>query len=476
MVLSRRTSIDGLDPELATLARQSEPISTLFETGGNSSELTNRVRQVVLLLSHVLQHNLNGQLDLFTDSQRAEIMTQVAAQLIEVGDRIKTVLTRAGIDALLPHQMPPEIVDSQSIIGLKKEKDMVDSIAPTDFSVLLQGARGTGKELLARRVHEKSRRRKGPLIVVDCAAIPDSLIESELFGHERGAFTGAVHATPGRFRMADKGTLFLDEVGELPPSVQPTLLRVLQERSFYSVGGSEKVSADVRIVGATNRNLAVEAGGGRFRLDLFDRINQFPIVIRPLCERMDELPLLIDHIIKKYSAQFSGKNITGVNPQAATILSKQSWPGNVRQLENVIIRAMVKCPGGLITPDDIVLDENEGSIAAIYDLQSSSDLQNSSYRIVSEVLRLCHDVLTGKNTDPDIMAKKMKKIGSLDVIEGAFRRLLVETSLSVAGGFRNKVCDILGVGNARLFGWLSNELADTAKRFPSPRHKGLPAK
>jgi Nif-specific regulatory protein len=217
---------------------------------------------------------------------------------------------------------------------------MIARVAPTDATVLISGESGTGKELVAAELHRLSRRAGQVFVKINCAALPESIIESELFGHEKGAFTGAVAQRKGRFEMADRGTLFLDEIGDLPPQIQVKLLRVLQERELERVGGSATIKVDVRLIAATNRNLESEVKAGSFREDLFYRLNVFPLHIPPLRERKSDLILLADHFVEKY-AEKNGKLIKRISTPALDLLTSYLWPGNVRELENCIERAVI---------------------------------------------------------------------------------------------------------------------------------------
>ena len=221
----------------------------------------------------------------------------------------------------------------------------VELVADTDATVLITGESGTGKELVARAIHERSRRRKGPLVRVNCAAIPESLFESELFGHVRGAFTGALNDRPGRFEAAQGGTLMLDEIGEVPLAMQPKLLRVLQEKEFERVGETRPRKIDVRIVAATNRDLAAEVEAGRFRADLFYRLDVFPIESPPLRERREDIPLLADHFIQARARRLH-REPPLLSEAGLRTLMMRDWPGNIRELENVIERAIILARDG----------------------------------------------------------------------------------------------------------------------------------
>jgi transcriptional regulator with GAF, ATPase, and Fis domain len=218
----------------------------------------------------------------------------------------------------------------------------VSKVAPTDSTVLITGETGTGKELIARAVHKRSQRSSRAFVSVNCAAIPRDLIASELFGHEKGAFTGAIQRRLGRFELAEGGTIFLDEIGELPAETQIALLRVLQEREFERVGGTGSIQTNVRVIAATNRDLQAAIAAGRFRSDLFYRLNVFPIEVPPLRERREDIPVLVAYFIDRY-ARKAGKSIRGVNKRSLELLQSYSWPGNIRELQNVIERSVIVC-------------------------------------------------------------------------------------------------------------------------------------
>ena len=255
--------------------------------------------------------------------------------------------------------LPPEnlIFAGRAMETLRK---MVQDVARTPATVLLHGESGTGKELIARMVHLASPRKNAPFVPLNCAAIPENLLESELFGHERGAFTGAVQARRGKFELAQGGTIFLDEIGEMPALLQAKLLRVLQERVFERLGGTLQIKADVRVIAASNRDLAKEVAGKRFREDLFYRLNVFPITLPPLRERLDAIPALVRHFCGRFSVASGQRRATGISPDAMKLLQRHSWPGNVRELQNVIERGVILARGE-ITPAELpaeLLEEN----------------------------------------------------------------------------------------------------------------------
>ena len=255
-----------------------------------------------------------------------------------------------------------DAVESQyrfgNIIGKsKKMRDVFDTIqkvAPSGATVLIEGESGTGKELVARSIHFNSPRREKPFVAVNCSALAENLLESELFGHEKGAFTGAVATKKGRFELADGGTLFLDEIGELSPNLQVKLLRVLQEKVFERVGGVRTISVDIRILAASNKELQQEMQDGRFREDLYYRLNVVHLVLPPLKARQEDIRLLVNHFIKKYASERrSAAPVTGVDQEVDRLFYDYNWPGNIRELENVIERVMILCPGEIMRVSDL---------------------------------------------------------------------------------------------------------------------------
>jgi len=238
--------------------------------------------------------------------------------------------------------------------AIREKLDIALRAAQTDSSVLLLGESGVGKELFAEQIHLRSPRANAPLIRVNCAALPESLLESELFGHVKGAFTGATNDRRGRFELADGGTIFLDEIGDLPLSLQVKMMRVIQSKTFERVGGAEPVKSDVRIIAATNKDIEKEVEEGRFRADLYYRLNVLPIYIPPLRERREDIPLLADFFLKRFNREIK-KQISGFSPEAMDLLLSFAWPGNVRELENAIERAVVTAQADLLTPEAFIL-------------------------------------------------------------------------------------------------------------------------
>ncbi len=232
-------------------------------------------------------------------------------------------------------------------LAFQQVLNLVRMVANCDSVTLIQGETGTGKEVIARAIHNQSSRRQGQFVSLNCAAIPGPLLESELFGHERGAFTGACAQTKGRFQLADRGTLFLDEIGDLPLELQPKLLRALQEQEFERLGGSQTIRVNVRVVAATNQNLAELVAAKRFRADLYYRLNVIPICLPALRERVEDIPLLVEYFVRKYSVRFN-KPIDLIPHEVMEVLQAHDWPGNIRELQNFIERAVILSCGGVL--------------------------------------------------------------------------------------------------------------------------------
>ncbi len=303
-----------------------------------------------------------------------------------------------------------------NIIGKSKEMrdiyEMIQKVSQATATVLIEGESGTGKELVAKSIHFNSPRRDKPFIAVSCSALAESLLESELFGHERGAFTGAVSMKKGRFELADRGTLFLDEIGELSQDLQVKLLRVLQDKIFERVGGVRQISVDIRFIAATNKKLKNEVAEERFREDLYYRLNVVHIDLPLLRQRQEDIHLLVNHFIKKYRKERSSDiPITGLDPEAERLFYSYSWPGNVRELENVIERAMVLCPGEKINVSDLPNDFKDN----VYDAQH----------------------LNGIPED----AKLYETISTIE-------KKMIKRSLKLTNNIHSKAAELLGIGKS----------------------------
>ena len=272
-------------------------------------------------------------------------------------DELKNVLRKAlAVEAAERGKLHADAVGRFEIIGrtasMRSVYNLIEKVAASPSTVLVTGESGTGKELVARALHDQSDRSDAPFISVNCGAIPDALFESELFGHEKGSFTGAAGAKPGRFELADGGTLFLDEIGELPKDMQVKLLRVLQDGTFERVGGVRTISVDVRLIAATNRDLGAEVSANNFRQDLYYRLNVIPIVLPPLRDRVDDVPLLVDHFLARFNERL-GKSVSSLAPDALAALMSHTWPGNIRELENLMERGVLLAEGSQISLADL---------------------------------------------------------------------------------------------------------------------------
>lgn len=273
-----------------------------------------------------------------------EVMVERALEM----NRLTRELTH--LKRKVSEQMEEQLIGQSPV--MQKVFKIIGRVAPTDAPVLIQGESGTGKEIVARLLHYHSLRREGPLVKINCAALPEGLLESELFGYEKGAFTGATQSKPGKLEMAHTGTVFLDEVGELPLALQAKLLRVLQEKEIDRLGGVRTIPVDIRIVAATNRNLAEAVQRGQFREDLFYRLNVVNIALPPLRERAGDIPLLAEFFVQKYAARMN-KGTLMLAPETLALLESYHWPGNVRELENTIERAVIMAPGPVIRPEHL---------------------------------------------------------------------------------------------------------------------------
>jgi formate hydrogenlyase transcriptional activator len=353
----RLSRVVELGQSVSLFGTESEALSVVGVTGFKAQchlPLVNRGRGLgVLTLACFAE-------DAFPEAE-IPFLEQVATQIASAVENARAHLQIAALKEQLEGERV--YVEDEILAGAKFEEivgsseslvhalSQVARVAPTDSTVLVTGESGTGKELIARALHKRSRRADKPFIRVNCAAIPQSLIASELFGHEKGAFTGATERRLGRFELANGGTIFLDEVGDIPADMQIALLRVLQEREFERVGGGRTVSVDVRVVAATNRDLKAAVEAGTFRLDLFYRLDVFPVRVPSLRERKDDIPLLAKYFIERY-ARSSGKSIKNIDRKTLELLQGYDWPGNIRELQNVIERAVILCDGATLSIDE----------------------------------------------------------------------------------------------------------------------------
>jgi DNA-binding NtrC family response regulator len=279
------------------------------------------------------------------DPARLKIILQRALEKKETLHEMQVLRRRLG-------QMDSAVGLVGSSPPMRRAMELVEKVAPSKASVVITGQSGTGKEMVARAIHQLSPRRDKPFIAINCSAIPATLIESEMFGHERGAFTGADQRRLGAWELADGGTLFLDEVGEIPIELQAKFLRVIEEERLRRLGGKSEITVDVRVISATNRELKEEIKSGRFREDLYFRLNVFHINLAPLKERRDDIPVLVQHFIDRFARE-GGKKLQGVSAQAMKLLCDYAWPGNIRELRNTLERAVILCGGGAIEPEHL---------------------------------------------------------------------------------------------------------------------------
>jgi transcriptional regulator with GAF, ATPase, and Fis domain len=325
----------------------------------------------------------------------------------------ENVVLREQIDQAF---MFEEIVGTSS--GLQGMLSRLMKVAPTDSSVLVSGETGTGKELVARAIHKRSRRSQRAFVSVNCAALAPTLISSELFGHEKGAFTGAMQRRLGRFELANGGTIFLDEIGELPLDTQVALLRVLQEREFERVGGTQPVKIDVRVIAATNRDLEAAVENGTFRPDLYYRLNVFPIQVPPLRERQDDLLMLLEYFIDRF-AQKMGKHFKNIDKRTVELFRSYPWPGNIRELQNVVERSVIVSSDGLFSVDAAWLSKDSSRVSSLQKPEFAVADEDASRdrRIIEDALAGSRGRVSGSNgaavrlgVPPSTLEHRIKKL------------------------------------------------------------------
>jgi len=363
-----------------------------------SDPIVGRVKLLAEILTFAVDRRSQSRALRLREAELTRLSTQLKSEAVYLREEIQSL---HGFN---------EIIGDSPV--LRDALDRVREVASTDATVLLLGETGTGKELFARAVHDRSPRRHRTLVRVNCAALPPSLIESELFGHERGAFTGAVSMRQGRFELADKGTIFLDEIGDLPPELQAKLLRVLQEGEFERVGSSHIRKVDVRVIAATHRSLTALTEAGQFRADLFYRLSVYPIHLPSLRERPDDIPRLVWFFVHRRQRALH-RQIKRIPQAVMDTLQAYSWPGNVRELENVIERAMIRSTG-----DTLVLDNSFGPVTRSSARAHADSLDTVVRRHIEDVLRRCGWRISGKgnaadhlNLHPNTLRFRMKKLG-----------------------------------------------------------------
>jgi DNA-binding NtrC family response regulator len=342
--------LSGLDLQ-QELAKADVQIPIIFITGHGDIPMTVRAIKA-------------GAIEFLTKPFRDEDLLNAVDQAINRSRRIEKLKNKPAEEKPLSEDELRSEFGFSEIVGqssaLRRVLEEVEIVASTDSTVLIHGETGTGKELIARAIHNLSLRNSKPFVKLNCAAIPSGLLESEMFGHERGAFTGAISQRLGRFELANRGTMFLDEIGEVPLELQPKLLRVLQEREFERLGSTKTLHTDARLVAATNRDLEGLVGEQKFRADLYYRLNVFPVRVPTLRERAEDIPLLVRHFVQKYSRQMS-KTIDTIPPETMTTLVEYPWPGNVRELQNVIERAVIVTKDSVLNVPGVDLHLSNGT-------------------------------------------------------------------------------------------------------------------
>jgi PAS domain S-box-containing protein len=382
------------------------------------------VENGMLVRTWGIQRDITEKVKLEESRRKAEeALRQNVAQLQEVTEELRLAKEKLSEEKLYLEEAIDTELGFGEIIGrssaLKAVMEKVAKVAPSDATVLLLGETGTGKELVARAVHRLSKRQDNSFIKLNCAAIPSGLLESELFGHEKGAFTGAVARKLGRLELADKGTLFLDEIGEIPLSLQPKLLRVLQDQEFERLGGTQTLKVNFRLLAATNRNLLQSVEQREFRSDLYYRLNVFPIRTPPLRERREDIPLLVEHFVRKYATRMN-KSIS-IPSKTMEMLVRWEWPGNIRELENFVERSVILTPGSVLQAPLSELQK----VAAEGDRDKNVNLRDKERERILQVLRECHGKLGG----PDGAAARLglkrttlqSKLDLLGIKPGAYR-------------------------------------------------------
>ncbi len=415
--------VDDDRANLDSVARifQREQLATLTATGGQEALELLRKPEVSVMVTDLMMAGMDGQellraartirpdVEVILMTAYGTVETAVAAMKDGAYDFITKPLKRHALVKAVQKALEKQALVAENRVlkarladlgapggrtmvgqspAFRAFMDTLGQAAPSSATVLLMGESGTGKELAARAIHELSQRAKGPFIAVNCAALPESILEAELFGVEKGAFTGAVARKEGRFERAHGGTLFLDEVGEMTASAQVKLLRVLQEGEIERLGGTQTVKVDVRLVAATNKDLTKEVAEGRFREDLYYRLNVVEVRIPALASRREDIPLLADYFLRRYAAK-NGKALKGFSPEAAQVLENYAWPGNVRELEHAVERAVVLCRGETVEAGDLPDTVRKGPLGSAGQLviPIGTPMEEIERRVIHETLR-----------------------------------------------------------------------------------------
>lgn len=401
---------------------------------------------VVVITAHgttdtAIEATKRGAYDYLLKPFELTTLRSVVARAIEAGDLVRCPVLNAAPSS--PPSTPTDWIVGRSP-AMQEVFKAIGRVASSDVNVLLLGESGVGKELVARAIFQHSRRASRPFMAINCAAIPENLLESELFGHEKGAFTGAERQRIGRFEQANGGTVFLDEIGDMTPATQAKVLRLLQDQRFERVGGSTTIQTDVRIIAATNQNLAELVAAGRFRQDLFYRLNTYTIALPPLRARRDDLPALVDYFIKLHAAEIN-RDVRSAAPESLRILSAYSWPGNVRELQGVVKSALVNSTSDVITPDCLPEAVRTGDAAA------GDRVRPTRFDLTGFVVRLLHD------REEDAYRKILLAVD----------RIVLDEALHVAGGNQVEASRLLGISRTTLRAKL--QLLATGAEAPSGR-------
>ena len=412
----RVPGMDGFEM-IARISRADSQIACIAIMGGGAVEPEVEARKA-------------GADDIITAPIQIEVVSMVVRKALE--------LQRLRQENLLLRKTVREKYSLHQLVGasdaIQSVHDFAQKVADSDSTVLIQGESGTGKELIARMLHFNSGRRDRPLVPVNCGSIPESLLDSELFGHEKGAFTNAVTARTGRFELAHGGTIFLDEIGEMSPALQVKLLRVLKGRCFERVGGTKTIKVDVRVLAATNQNLDRAIQENRFRADLYYQLNIIPITVPPLRERVGDVPLLVNHFLRQFNASKQA-DIHGIDPEALEVLAAYHWPGNIQELENLIERLVILKKHGLITVDDLppkilgsqpvratgvpILETREPALGLVGGgIHLSQEVERYEHRLIAEAMRLSNG-MTSK-------AAQLLKMNRTTLVEKLKRKRISE--------------------------------------------------
>lgn len=407
----RMPSATGLDL-LSQLEKEGHGIPVIIMTGYSSVE-------------HAVMSLRSGAIDYLTKPVRQETLRIAVTQALEVIRLRKENETfRQELSGLRGRRQI--LGDGQAI---RRVLEVVGTVAPTRATVLIQGESGTGKELVARAIHEQSQRRDRPFITINCAAMPEGLVESAIFGHEKGAFTGATARTQGAFERAHGGTLLLDEISEMRLDLQAKLLRVIQEQEFERVGGHQSIRVDVRLIATTNRDLRTEAEAGKFRQDLYYRLNVVPIHMPPLRDRLEDIPVLIHHFVQR-AAQQLGVEVSGVAPEAIAVLQQRGWPGNIRELSNAVERAVILSRGGMLKADAFIDDA----------------VSSPSRTPLPRTVPVAPAPLASSDGRPTVAMPAMPDSLDLEELEAA----TIQRALVATGGNRTRAAKLLGISERTL--------------------------